>query len=263
MKHAINKKILSSYIDSYLKNHPMFFSYIRPQEAYLFHTHKKLLKTPIVDYGSGDGFFADVVWGKNSIDIGLDMKNTRTLEAETTQVYKKIIYYDGVTIPIQNAAVQTVVSNCVLEHIPDIQNSLSEIYRILRPGGTFITTVMAAPWEEYQAGRKILGTYYNAFMRKRQVHHNVFGSAKWRAQFESAGFAVEEEIGYLSQKNAFWLDVAHYLSIPSLLTRALFKKWVISPAIYSKMGVTDRIADLISIDVPAHRSAAIFYVLKK
>lgn len=259
----MKNKTLQDFIAVYLQNHPLFFSFIRPQEAFLFHKYKKYLHSPILDFGCGDGFFAETVFGEHFLDTGLDIETERTKEALATHVYKKVLYYDGNIIPLKTKTQSTVISNCVLEHIPDLKKSLHEVYRVLRPGGYFLTSVMADKWEEYQAGAKVLGPLYKKFMRKRQVHHNLLSAAQWRAVFEEVGFTITEEVGYVSKTNGFWLDIAHYLSIPSLITRLLFHKWVLSPALYKKLQTASWIEKKIQIPVPATKSAAIFYVLRK
>ena len=120
----------------------MFHSFIRPQEAMLFQKYLRYIKPPVLDFGCGDGFFAETVFGKGKIDVGLDLLNSRANEAESKKIYKKISYYDGSTIPYPTHYFQTVISNCVLEHIIEINKSLNEIHRVLKPNGYFLTTVM-------------------------------------------------------------------------------------------------------------------------
>jgi ubiquinone/menaquinone biosynthesis C-methylase UbiE len=256
------EKTLTYFINKYINKHPLFFAFIRPQEALLFQKNIKLIKSPALDFGSGDGFFADLVFEPKQIDVGLDLQNNRTLEGEKARSYQKVIYYDGNIIPYKDNTYNTVVSNCVLEHIPDIDQSLKEIRRILKPGGHFITTVMADKWNQYQLGAKLFGSTYNRYMKKRQVHFNLFSDKEWRAHFKSAGFTVEQEIGYLSAHTSHYLDFAHYLSIPSLITRMLFRKWVLFPQINSLINTAKFVEKYIELPVPADKSAAIFYVLK-
>lgn len=258
-----SKKDINYFINIYLSRHPLFFSFIRPQEAYLFHKYMKYLKSPTLDFGSGDGFFADVVFGPQQIDTGIDLETNRTLEGKDAKAYKEIVYYDGITLPFQDNTYKTIVSNCVLEHIPDIQTSLKEIHRVLKPGGYFMTTVMADKWENYQLGATVLGEAYRKFMRTRQAHYNLFSDKKWRRTFTDIGFKITKEIGYISEKNARYLDLAHYLSIPSLITRNIAGKWVPFPQLGKKLNIDTWVEKYISVPVPASQSAALFYILRK
>ncbi len=53
-------------------------------------------------------------------------------------------------VALKNATVETVVCSEVLEHIPDDEAALRELYRVLKPGGKIILTVPVHP--DYFAG---------------------------------------------------------------------------------------------------------------
>lgn len=64
--------------------------------------------------------------------------------------------WDGITIPLENASVDSAMATEVLEHCPDPGRVLSEINRVLRPGGSFFLTVPFlwplhdVPYDEYR-----------------------------------------------------------------------------------------------------------------
>ncbi len=255
--------MLTKYIETYLQNRPLFFSLIRPQEAELFNQHAGRVEPPILDLGCGDGFFAGVVWGKGKIDVGLDLTNERTKKIENAGIYKKIRYFDGVRIPYPDNHFQTIVSNCVLEHVSDIEGLLKEANRVLKPNGFFLTTVMTEKWEEYLLGRQILGKKYVLWMRKKQVHLNVFSPKKWRKVFSTAGFISAKEIGYLSEKTARGIDIFHYLAAPQLISYKLFGKWVLFPQVLKIIKPENIFKRLITYPNNIAEAAAVFYVLRK
>ena len=184
-------KKIDYFIKKYLENRPMFMAIIRSQEAMLFQKYNKLIKAKVLDFGCGEGFFAELVFGKGKINVGLDLSNNkRTNEAIEGNIYKKISLYDGNKIPYPNNYFHTVISNCVLEHIPNINFSLKEIYRVLKPGGCFLTSVMTNRWENNLFGSKIFGKTYLNYMRKTQDHHNLFSKEKWQIYFEKTGFKI-------------------------------------------------------------------------
>ena len=56
------------------------------------------------------------------------------------------IFGDALNLPIKNNSIDTVFSSQVLEHVPDPQKMIDEIYRILKTGGVCIlSTHMANP----------------------------------------------------------------------------------------------------------------------
>lgn len=221
-------KKIDYFIKKYIENRPMFMAIIRSQEAMLFQNNSQLIKGRVLDFGCGEGFFSGLIFGKQKINIGLDLfDNGRVREAIEKKIYKKVKLYDGNIIPYPDKYFNTVVSNCVLEHIPDIRSSLNEIYRILKPGGYFITSVMADQWEYNQFGSKIFGKKYLDYMRKTQVHHNLFTNKEWQAYFKKSGFKIKSIEGYLYKKSAFYLDFFHYLSIGSLISYKIFGSWIL------------------------------------
>lgn len=238
----------------------MFYCFIRPQEAVLFQKNLKFLKSPILDFGCGDGFFTEVIFGKQKIDIGLDIKSSRINEAKEKQIYKKTIVYDGQTIPFPDNHFTSVISNCVLEHLSRLEDCLKEIHRVLKPGAYFLTTVMTEKWENYLLGKKIFGKYYVNYMRKKQKHHNLLSVNKWQTVFEKAGFKIAKKTGYLSPTASRYLELYHYLSIPSLINYKLFKKWSFPPSFYPPITM---FRNIVKKKTSLNKSAAVFFVLKK
>jgi SAM-dependent methyltransferase len=150
-----------------------------------------------------------------------------------------------------------------LEHIPDIQKSIKEIYRVLKPGGYFITSVMADQWENNLFGTKLFGDGYKRYMRKAQFHENLFSNKEWQTHFRDVGFKIKSIDGYLYKKSAFWLDIFHYLSVGSLISHKLFNKWILFHIpILNKLKISI-IKKIIVDENNPDKASALFYVLKK
>lgn len=252
------------FIKKYLENRPMFMAIIRSQEAMLFQKYNKLIKSKVLDFGCGDGFFAGLIFGKNKINIGLDLfDNNRVEEAKKEKVYKKITLYDGNTIPYPDNSFNTIISNCVLEHIPNLEYSLKETYRILKPGGYFLISVMTDQWEKNLFGSKIFGKIYLNYMKRTQVHHNLFSKEKWQIYFEKTGFKIQSVEGYLYKKSSYYLDLFHYLSIGSLISYKLFNKWILFSIPFLNKLKTRLIRKIIINENNPDKASALFFVLKK
>ncbi len=236
-------------------------SLIRSIEALLFQKHSKYIMHPILDFGCGDGFFAETVF-KNKIDIGLDLKtNPRVKESKKRTIYKKIICYDGHTIPIPNDSVQTIISNCVFEHIPDIKKSLSEIHRILKPGGYLLTSVMTSKWSDNMFGTRIFGKKYAQWMNKKQEHHSLLSEKQWLNLFKEHHLKVTKKVGYLNKQQSQYLDILHYISLPSLFSYMLFKKWILFPGFFDILPIHKYIHHIIKKG--GKNYSARFFILKK
>jgi len=259
----INKDLIF-FIQRYLENRPAFMSIIRAQEAVLFLKNKKYIKSPVLDFGCGDGFFAKTVFNGEKLKIiGLDIKNSRANEAKNLKIYEKVVIYNGRKIPYPPNSFKTVISNCVLEHLDNLTFSLKEIHRILKREGYFLASVMTNRWEDYLFGKKFFGKAYINFMRQKQIHHYLLSVNQWKKVFQNVGFKIVKTQGYLNKDQSKWLDIFHYFSLPSLLSYIFFKKWVIFPDWYKIIKFDQLIENLVKKKSKPNQSAACFYVLQK
>jgi len=99
----------------------------------------------VVDLGSGAGndvFIARSLVGGEGKVIGVDMTEAMIKKAEMNKIK---LNYDNVefklgdieNIPLKDNLVDVVVSNCVLNLVPDKRRAFNEIYRILNSKGHF------------------------------------------------------------------------------------------------------------------------------
>ena len=99
----------------------------------------------VVDLGSGAGndcFVARSETGETGRVIGLDMtapmidrarRNAKTLGFNNVE----FVYGDIEDMPLPTALADVVVSNCVMNLVPDKARAFAETFRILKPGGHF------------------------------------------------------------------------------------------------------------------------------
>ncbi|MGQ1889105.1 arsenite methyltransferase [Thermophagus sp. OGC60D27] len=99
----------------------------------------------VLDLGSGAGndcFVARSQTGETGKVIGLDF--TEAMIKKANENLKKtglnnieFIHGDIEDIPLPDDAVDVVISNCVLNLVPNKEKAFSEIFRVLKPGGHF------------------------------------------------------------------------------------------------------------------------------
>ncbi|MFZ5376691.1 MAG: class I SAM-dependent methyltransferase [Patescibacteria group bacterium] len=249
---------------SYLENRPMFFSLLRPFEVWLMRRHLTEIKPMILDYGCGDGFFAKQVFGKKKVDIGLDVFDSRLNQASVQDVYKKTVSFDGKTIPFKSNTFSGVISNSVLEHIPDLDYSIAEIHRVMKKNSIFLTTVMTDKWEENLLGSAIFGDLYKRWLRKKQQHFNLLTVDQWSQKFMKVGFRVKKVVTYLPKDGSRLMELLHFFSLPSLVTYKLFGQWVIIKKWYSFFSMHKLIEKYNrSTQSDESEAAAVFFVLQK
>ena len=137
------------------------------------------------------------------------------------------------------------------------------MYRVLKPGGYLLTSVMTDQWENNLFGSKIFGKIYLRYMRKTQIHRNLLPDKQWQIYFKKAGFKIQSIDGYLYKKSSFYLDLFHYLSIGSLISYKLFGKWILFSIPFLNKIKTQLIKKTIIDENNPDKSSALFFVLKK
>jgi len=94
-------KKVDYFINKYLENRPMFMAIIRSQEAMLFQKYNKLIKSKVLDFGCGEGFFAELIFGKDKIDVGLDLFNNKRVKEAKKIFIKKSLFMMVALSPTQ------------------------------------------------------------------------------------------------------------------------------------------------------------------
>ncbi|MDP2037608.1 MAG: arsenite methyltransferase [Ignavibacteria bacterium] len=99
----------------------------------------------VVDLGSGAGndvFVARALVGDSGKVIGIDMTEDMIAKARRNNEklgYRNVEFYLGEieAMPLEDETADVVVSNCVLNLVPNKQKAFAEIYRITKTGGHF------------------------------------------------------------------------------------------------------------------------------
>jgi SAM-dependent methyltransferase len=131
----------------------------------------------VLDLGSGAGndcFVALSETGPTGKVIGLDFtqemidkaeRNKRSIGVENVE----FILGEIENIPLPDNSVDVVISNCVLNLVPDKNKAFSEIYRVLKSGGRFsvsdIVTGMELPAELQKSAEMYAGCVAGALMK--------------------------------------------------------------------------------------------------
>lgn len=121
----------------------------------------------VIDLGSGAGndvFIARAIVGDEGKVIGLDFTQEMVDKAKKNNAklgYKNVEFHHGdiENMPFENNLADVVVSNCVLNLVPDKKNAFSEVYRILKPGAHFCVSDIVIQGEMTQELRKSAEMY--------------------------------------------------------------------------------------------------------
>jgi len=225
-------------IDSYdllwknISELPYFRGFLRSVEGNYYHAIE--LNEPILDLGCGDGHFSARTFSNKQI-IGIDPSFKSLNYAYNYHFYAGLFCTKGNQLPFMNCSYPTVISNSVLEHIPDVDAVINEAFRILKTGGFFIITVpnsnftdnlSVALWLD-KLGLKKFGILYRKLFNWISRHHHPDPSAQWMERLKNAGFRVINHFNYFPPSSLKILEWGHLWGLPSLLNKKVFGRWIL------------------------------------
>jgi SAM-dependent methyltransferase len=235
------------YLWLQLRDLPYFRALLRAVEARYYEDID--LPGPVLDLGCGDGHFATIAFDE-PLDVGIDPWAGPVRQAAKRGSYRMVIHGTGDRMPFPDQYFSSVVSNSVLEHIPDLDPVLEEVARVLKPGGRFVFCVpnhhfldnlsVSAFFE--QAGLAGLGQAYRGFFNRISRHHHCDSPEVWQERLGRAGFQVERWWHYFSPQALHVLEWGHYFGLPSLVSRQLFGRWILSQTRWN-LALTTRITE--------------------
>lgn len=155
-----------------------------------------------LDLGCGDGILTDILFsrvGKTPRLVGIDLDPLETEAAAAYPFYERIHTCPADAIPEADGTFDYVVSNSVLEHIPDLESVIREVSRVLKPGGRFYFTVPGPGFHENLRG-SVIGVdraRYLEDLDRRLAHFHYLSSADWTAMCDRHGLRLDAVEGYI------------------------------------------------------------------
>jgi SAM-dependent methyltransferase len=158
----------------------------------------------VVDLGSGGGldvFLASRMVGPAGRAIGIDMTPAMIERARANALaggYTNVEFYQSTIdrIPLPDAAVDCVISNCVLNLAPDKPAVFREIARVLKPGGRVAVSDIALKQALPQAVAQSIAAYVGCIAGAIHVD-------EYRAGLLAAGFEHVEIVDSGKDLNAY------------------------------------------------------------
>jgi len=124
----------------------------------------------VLDFGAGTWRSpATIAQHKNSTVAACDFFSEDELTAyrtKTTELPVSFFSYDGNTLPFDDRSFDVVSSLCVLEHVLDVDRTMSELDRVLKPGGVFV--IMGPNWSGLN--NPVRGLFTTLLKRQRYWH---------------------------------------------------------------------------------------------
>lgn len=130
----------------------------------------------LLDVGCGKMPYREYILHNSKVTTytGLDIESSLVYD----QAVRPDITWDGRVMPFANAIFDTVMATEVLEHCPEPQIVLSEIIRVLKPGGCFFFTVPFL-WNLHEVPNDAYR--YTPFMLDRLLQQAGFSAVEMKA----------------------------------------------------------------------------------
>ncbi|PIF31374.1 ubiquinone/menaquinone biosynthesis C-methylase UbiE [Flavobacterium sp. 9] len=92
----------------------------------------------VLDSGCGSMPYKEIILSNQKVKnyVGLDIESSLDYEG-----VRPDFFWDGKVMPFEDASFDVVFSTEVLEHVPNPDQYLTEVKRVLKPGGMFFFTV--------------------------------------------------------------------------------------------------------------------------
>lgn len=97
--------------------------------------HFKVLNGRMMDFGCGSKPYKTLI--KVDEYIGVDFEG----EGHSHENEQIDVFYDGKTLPLPDNSFDSVLSTEVFEHIFNLEDMISEIHRVMKPGATLLITM--------------------------------------------------------------------------------------------------------------------------
>jgi SAM-dependent methyltransferase len=190
-------------------------------------------RSKIFDIGCGDGYFTSNIFDREHV-VGTDIIQSDLETARRYPVFERLLPNDVTRrTPLEDNSVDFAFSNCVLEHIPAIDDAIGEIARTVKPGGWLFLSVPAECFaENIFLSRLVRPLSRSAALRiaarqnARFAHYNLLPPSRWKEKLSRAGFTHAEMLKYFDHREYLLWDLfRHYLPNKFLrIFAALFGK---------------------------------------
>ncbi|MGE5655545.1 MAG: class I SAM-dependent DNA methyltransferase [Actinomycetota bacterium] len=192
---------------------------------------------PVLDLGCGDGLVTSMVLSR--VAIGLDPDERPLVQAKKRGIYDRLISLPAQNSQIPDRSIGTVVSNSVLEHIPQVDAVLAAVAQMLKPNGRLIFTTPTAAFSEWLA--LPIASYAN-WRNQQLCHLNLWSVAGWTQKLERVGLEVETVRPYLRRELVSAWDALE------LLQQIWIGKWRAFGVVWRRLppSTLDRMAEWLS-----------------
>ncbi len=201
-----------------------------------------LLRMPLLDVGCGDGLFwevmtKEIIGGQSRRLEGLVGIDIDEHELDLASVRLSPIGGEVRSIDISERGTDletrfnTVICNCSLEHVPELEPALTNIRRYLAPGGELFMVLPTPRWTDTLALKRFLGRFssrlaqmYAGVFDGFYQHHHLYPAWVWEQLLRGLGYEVEIK-GIGSAESNRLTELWYPPAVASFLFKVLFKRY--------------------------------------
>lgn len=254
----------------YLCHAPLALAMERAAESRLYRRYPIIPR--VLDLGCGDGLFAEMLFD-GQIDTGVDPDPKELKYARTRNNHSELIRTTGDHIPKPDNYYNTILSNSVLEHIPDLPPVLREVRRVLHDDGRFYFTAPSENFDRYSLVNSILEVlglfpmadryrrFFNAFWK----HYHFHSLAGWIDLVGDCGFEVQDAFTFNPRISCTLNDALTPFGLSGLILKRFCGRWVMSPQLRSIVmkPIARALSHRIEASGPCQNGGLVFMALKK
>lgn len=188
---------------------------------------------PSLDLGCGDGKIASILFD-DKFTYGVDNGEAKDVqEAIDNNLYDKVFLESAEKMSLPDNSVNFVFSNCVIEHIPNNEAVLSEVARILRPGGVFVFTVPSHNYTNFlylssklaSWGLGFLSKFYKYRRNKMLNQFHCHSKDDWNDKLNKHKLQIKKYQYYVSRESLMlWDRMALEIFIKKIFDKNAKKK---------------------------------------
>ena len=206
---------------------PYFRALLRAVESRFYQILN--FKSPVLDLGCGDGHFASVTF-KELLLTGVDFEWSSLLDAQKFDCFDLLLNSKAGGLPFKDQEFNSCISNSVLEHIPDVDEVLREISRVLKAEAKFIFCVPNNNFTKYLSIAEFFerikspsaSMSYRRFFNRISRHYHCDPYEVWRERLDKVGLKIDDHWDYFSPSALKCLEWGHYLGLPYWITKKIF-----------------------------------------
>ncbi len=119
------------------------FAYFKADEGRCFREHLASVSSPSVEIGYEDGRLSSYHTDGHVFDVGLEYDLAMIGRAPPFPNYRQIVAGRFEQMPFADYSIGSIVAIHVLDHVADLDASLGETSRVLRPGGQLLFSLFS------------------------------------------------------------------------------------------------------------------------